>query len=104
MAEYADTENALACSTLFEVRPYDIYLSSYPLPILLDVDTKSRNKMLDDHDAFLEEWVRSSFQNRISLSDMSHEYARRSDQKRMELDMDLDELLKEGAKAANQMS
>ncbi|TGO09314.1 hypothetical protein BTUL_0170g00040 [Botrytis tulipae] len=104
MAEYADTENALACSTLFEVRPYDIYLSSYPLPILLDVDTKARNKMLDDHDAFLEEWVRSSFQNRISLSDMSHEYARRSDQKRMELDMDLDELLKEGAKAANQMS
>ncbi|KAF7888631.1 uncharacterized protein EAF02_003172 [Botrytis sinoallii] len=104
MAEYADTENALACSTLFEVRPYDIYLSSYPLPILLDVDTKARNKMLDDHDAFLEDWVRSSFQNRISLSDMSHEYARRSDQKRMELDMDLDELLKEGAKAANQMS
>ncbi|TGO33220.1 hypothetical protein BHYA_0259g00020 [Botrytis hyacinthi] len=104
MAEYADTENALACSTLFEARPYDIYLSSYPLPILLDVDTKARNKMLDDHDAFLEEWVRSSFQNRISLSDMSHEYARRSDQKRMELDMDLDELLKEGAKAANQMT
>ncbi|KAF7902343.1 hypothetical protein EAF00_002246 [Botryotinia globosa] len=104
MAEYADTENALVCSTLFEVRPYDIYLSSYPLPILLDVDTKARNKMLDDHDAFLEEWVRSSFQNRISLSDMSHEYARRSDQKRMELDMDLDELLKEGAKAANQTS
>ncbi|KAF7961181.1 hypothetical protein EAE96_000847 [Botrytis aclada] len=104
MAEYADTENALACSTLFEVRPYDIHLSSYPLPILLDVDTKARNKMLDDHDAFLEEWVRNSFQNRMSLSDMSHEYARRSDQKRMELDMDLDELLKEGAaKAANQM-
>ncbi|KAM0159622.1 hypothetical protein ACHAQE_004929 [Botrytis cinerea] len=105
MAEYADTENALACSTLFEVRPYDIYLSSYPLPILLDVDTKARNKMLDDHDAFLEEWVQNSFQKRIKLWDMSHEYARRSDQKRMELDMDLDELLKEGATmAANQIS
>ncbi|EDO03317.1 predicted protein [Sclerotinia sclerotiorum 1980 UF-70] len=102
MAMYTNTENALACSTLFEARPFSIHLTSYPLPVMLKVDGKTRNKILDEHDAFLEEWVRRSLQERMSLSDMSNDYARRRDQQRMDMDMDLDELLKEGAAKANQ--
>ncbi|CAD6445401.1 c47034a3-12d2-460b-9fff-5ec132b76ee7 [Sclerotinia trifoliorum] len=102
MARYINTENALACSTLFEAKPFSIHLTSYPLPVMLKVDTKTRNKILDEHDAFLEEWVRSSLQKRIALSDMSNDYARRRNQQRMDLNMDLDELLKEGAAKANQ--
>ncbi|KAI9648592.1 hypothetical protein NHQ30_003229 [Ciborinia camelliae] len=101
MAEFVHTEDALACSALFEARPYNIYLTSYPLPILLEVDTKTRNKILDEHDAFLEEWVRSSIKRSISLSDMSNDYARRRDQNRTDMDLDLDDLLKEGAENAN---
>ncbi|KAF7871648.1 hypothetical protein EAF04_003755 [Stromatinia cepivora] len=104
MAKYTNTENALACSTLFEAKPFSIHLTSYPLPVMLKVDTKTRNKILDEHDAFLEEWVRRSLQKRISLSDMSNDYARRRDQQRMDMDMDLDELLKEGAAKASQKS
>ncbi|ESZ99041.1 hypothetical protein SBOR_0575 [Sclerotinia borealis F-4128] len=102
MAKFTDTEYALACSTLFEARPYNIYLSSYPLPTILEVDTKTRNNTLDANDVFLEEWVRSSIKNPISLSDMINEYGRRRLQKHKGLDLDLDELLKEGAAKASQ--
>ncbi|QSZ29520.1 hypothetical protein DSL72_004034 [Monilinia vaccinii-corymbosi] len=100
MAEFDNTEDALACSTIFEARPYRIYLGSYLLPIMLHVDAKARNKVLDEHDAFLEEWVRSikDIRNATSLSDMSNEHGRRRDQRLM----DLDELLKEEAAKANQ--
>ncbi|KAB8304765.1 hypothetical protein EYC80_004114 [Monilinia laxa] len=104
MAEFDGTENALACSTIFEARPYNIYLGSYPFPIMLRVDTKTRNKVLDQHDAFLEEWVRSikDIRSATSLADMSNAYGRRREQRLMGLEMDLDELLKEGAAKANQ--
>ncbi|KAA8575702.1 hypothetical protein EYC84_004815 [Monilinia fructicola] len=106
MAEFDDTENALACSTIFEARPYNIYLTSYPFPIMLRVDTKTRNNVLDKHDAFLEEWVRSikDIRSATSLADMSNAYGRRRDQRLMgmEMDLDLDDLLKEGAAKANQ--
>lgn len=103
MAQFNKTENALACSTLFEATPYNIKLTSFPLPIMLQADSKARNKVLEDHDGFLEEWVRSAINTRIGLSDMSKEFGRRRQNRMSIMDMDLDELLKEGAaKAANQ--
>lgn len=111
MAKFAGTENALACSILFEARPSNIYINSYPLPIMLQLDSKTRNKVLDEHDAFLEEWVQvtvKDVRNPRGLSELSNEYARRRDQRYLEkatnidIDMDLDELLREGAVMANQ--
>ncbi|RAL67931.1 hypothetical protein DID88_008656 [Monilinia fructigena] len=106
MAEFDGTENALACSTIFEARPYNIYLESYLLPIMLRVDTKTRNKVLDQHDAFLEEWVRSikDIRSATNLADMSNAYGRRREERLvgMKMDLDLDELLEEGAAKANQ--